>query len=60
MAFREDEWGVRKGDASENYAVIRHITMNLIKQEKGCKAGVKAKCLRAGWYNDYLLKVLGA
>jgi len=34
MGFREDESRIRKGHSAENFAVMRHIAMNLLKQEK--------------------------
>lgn len=43
---------------SVNLAIIRHIALNLLKQEKTAKNGVKNKRKRAGWDKDYLLKVL--
>ena len=58
IAFREDESRVRKDNSPENLAVLRHITLNLLKQEKSLKVGINAKRKRAGWDNDYLLKVL--
>ena len=58
IAFREDDSRVRKDNAPENLAVLRHIALNVLKQEKSLKVGIKAKRKRAGWDNDYLLKVL--
>jgi predicted transposase YbfD/YdcC len=59
VAFREDESRIRVGHAAENMSRLRHIALNLIKREKSTKVGVKTRRLRAGWDNDYLLKVLG-
>ncbi len=60
IGFREDESRVRKDHAPENMAVLRHIAVNLLKQEQTAKIGIKAKRLKAAWDEDYLLKVLSA
>ncbi len=60
VAFREDESRIRAGHAAENFAVLRHVALNLLKDVQGTKVGVKIRRLRAGWDNAFLLQVLGA
>lgn len=60
IGFREDESRIRSGNAPENMAVLRHIALNLLKQEKSAKIGTKAKRLKCGWDERYLLKVLSS
>ena len=59
IAFREDESRIRSGNAAENVNVLRHIGMNLLKQEKSCKMGIASKRKKCGYDMDYLYKVLG-
>jgi predicted transposase YbfD/YdcC len=63
VAFREDDCRVRVGNAAENFAVVRHIAVNLLKAVQGGlngkKLGVANKRLLAGWHDGYLLRVLG-
>jgi len=59
VQFLEDDSRIRKDNAPENLAIIRQIALNLLKQESTEKTGIKTKRKKAGWDNDYLLKVLG-
>lgn len=58
IAFREDESRVRKNNGAQNLATLRHIALNLLKQETTAKIGIKNKRLKAGWSEQYLLHVL--
>ena len=58
LAFDEDRCRVRKEHGPENFALLRHIALNLLKQEKTCKRGIKGERLLAGWKQDYLLRVV--
>lgn len=58
MSFREDESRIRQGNATENLAIMRQLSLNLLKRETTAKCGIKAKRLKAGWDTNYLLKVI--
>jgi len=58
VGFREDDCRIRKDNAPQNFAILRHISLNLLNQEKTSKTGAKNKRLRAGWDDDYLTKIL--
>ncbi len=58
VAFREDESRARKGHSPENFALLRHIALNLVKKDKSVKLGVHNKRLKAGWNESYLAKIL--
>jgi len=53
VTFREDESRIRKEAAPENFAIMRHIALNLIKQDTSIAASVKRKRLMAA-LNDEL------
>jgi predicted transposase YbfD/YdcC len=60
IAFREDDSRIRKDHGPQNFAILRHIALNLLKQDTSVKAGIKARRLKAGWDEAYLLKLLSA
>jgi predicted transposase YbfD/YdcC len=59
VAFREDESRIRLKNAAANMAVLRHMTVNVLRSEKGSKRGIKVKRSKAGWDESYLLKLIG-
>jgi predicted transposase YbfD/YdcC len=58
VAFREDESRVRLGHAPENLAVLRHIALNLLRQDTRTKLGIHNKRLKAGWDDAYLANLV--
>ena len=58
MAFREDECRLRSGHGAQNFAMLRHLALSLLKQENSSKDGIQSKRLQAGWDNEYLLEIL--
>lgn len=58
VAFREDDCRVRTGHAPENLAVLRHIALNLLRQDSTSTMGIQNKRLKAGWDEAYLEKLL--
>jgi len=57
VTFREDQSRLRTGHGPENFAVLRHIALNLLRQEPSTKS-LPRKRLACALNPDYLLKVL--
>jgi predicted transposase YbfD/YdcC len=58
IAFREDHARLRKDNGAHNFAILRHIALNALKQETSVKLGLYNKRLKAAWNHNYLLRVL--
>lgn len=57
VTFREDQSRLRMGHGAENFAVLRHIALNLLRQDSSPKS-MPRKRLACALNPDYLLKVL--
>lgn len=45
--------------AAENMAILRHIALNVLKNDSSKKRGIKGKQKNASWDHSYLLSLLG-
>lgn len=57
VTFREDLSRLRTGYGAENFAVLRHLALNLLRQEPNAKS-LPRKRLACALNSGYLLKVL--
>lgn len=58
VAFHEDQSRVRVGHGQENLASIRHLALNLIRQERSAKGSIATKRFRAALDSSYLRSIL--
>ena len=58
VAMHQDQTRIRTDHAPENLAILHHIALNLLKQDRTEKLGIKNKRLAAGWDHDYLLRLV--
>lgn len=58
VQLNEDQSRARMRNAAENLAILRHITLNILKKETTKKRGIKGKQRNAAWDMSYLLKLL--
>jgi len=59
VGFGEDLSRKRAGHAAQNFSLLNRIALNILKQDKSSKRGIKGKRLNAAWDHPYLLKLLG-
>lgn len=59
VVFREDDCRCRKDHGAENFAILRHIALNLLKKETTyIKKSMKSRQKWASWNPDYLKHIL--
>ena len=58
VAMHQDQTRIRTDHAPENLAILHHIALNLLKQDRTETLGIKNKRLAAGWDHDYLLRLV--
>ncbi len=57
MVFRDDECRIRKDNAPANFATIKHMACNLLRQAPG-KDSLRVKRKVAAWDDDYLATII--
>ncbi len=60
LHFRSDKSRIRKDHSPENFALLRRLAINLLKQEKTSKQSLKMKRYRAAMDNNYLVQILNS
>jgi predicted transposase YbfD/YdcC len=59
VAFNEDPCRVRVNHAAQNFAILRRIALNLLREDRTSKVGLKNRRLKASASNNYLAQRLG-
>ncbi|MGH9626315.1 MAG: ISAs1 family transposase [Bryobacteraceae bacterium] len=57
VVMNEDQDRTRMGHGPHNLSVLRHMAINAMQKE-GSKGSLRGKFKRAGWNNNYLLRLL--
>lgn len=59
MAFREDECRIRRDNGAEFFAVMRRLSINVLKKDTTKKAGIRRKQRMAAMNPEYAMHILG-
>ncbi|KVR01779.1 transposase [Burkholderia ubonensis] len=59
VAFGENQCRVRIDNAAQNFAILRRITMNLLRRDTSTKVGIKIRRLKAATSDRYRAQLLG-
>ncbi len=57
-AFPEDQSRIRAGHAAENFAVLRHLALNLLRQQQAKRLSIRGRRLKAAWDHGFLLQII--
>jgi predicted transposase YbfD/YdcC len=60
LPFREDASPVRVGDGAHPFAVLRHLALNLLRQDRSVRGSLATQRFRAALDHSYLLHLLSS
>ena len=58
VTFNEDRCRIRKDHAAENMVALRHVALNLLRQDSSCRISLRQKRLLCSLDEQYLLTVI--
>ena len=58
-SFLLDACRIRVAYAAENMVILRHIALNVLKNDSTKKRGIKGEQEHASWDHSYFLSLLG-
>jgi predicted transposase YbfD/YdcC len=58
VSFNEDACRIRRDFAPQNFALLRHLALNLLSQDTSTQRGIAARRKKAGWDQAYLTQLL--
>ncbi|KWA80844.1 transposase [Burkholderia ubonensis] len=59
IAFGEDQCRARIENVAQKFAILRRITMNLLRRDTSIKAGIKIRRMKAATSDRYRAELLG-
>lgn len=59
VVFQEDQSRIRREDGGQNMAVLRHLALNLLRQDQTKRLSLRMKRKRAGWDEGFLAQLIG-
>ena len=60
MDFDEDRSRARREDIAENFAMLRHVVINVLRLDKSVFGGISVKRKELTWDDDKLLRLMMA
>ena len=58
MSFGDDQSRIRKKNAPQNMAIIKHMALNMIRKIKTNRRSIKSIRKMAGWNNTFMNNVI--
>jgi predicted transposase YbfD/YdcC len=58
VTFREDDHRTRTGHSAENFAVLRHLALNILRRDKSVRGSIATKRFKAALTEQYLARLI--